>query len=215
MKAPDFETLLEGFDREVLQSESKIILGLWPDYTMAGLNPGWHRFAEANGGQASISENWGIGSNALDAISPALRGFYQKAYGDCLNRCHPEGELFQHEYECSSKETFRRFHMTIYSLGERQGLLIAHSLVYESAHDPAERAPQVADESRCRHADGIIYQCMYCRKVRHLEENSRWDWIPDWVERSPRSTSHVICGLCRKHYFEKLGIPMSGHEHDG
>ena len=192
----DFATLLRDYQLADLEKHHGSIYGLWPDLRLAYVNPAWHRFAAENGGEPAISTRWKLGACILDAFSQDLGSYYRTAY----NRCLELGEPWEHQYECSSKDRYRRFHQTVYPLG-RSGLLVVNSLVVELPHDPAERSPRGPDEPVYRDGYGLIHQCAHCRRVQNLRTAQRWDWVPAWVERIPSPTSHTFCPACFGYYY--------------
>jgi hypothetical protein len=199
--SPGFERLLHAFRRDETDAAASIIFGIWSDFRLAYFNVSWQRFAQANGAPPQLSSAGCLGTSVLDVCGSALRPFYRDWYTACL-AAGGEGLFpYQHEYECSSADLYRRFAMTLYPLGQREGLLVVNSLIAESAHDECQRPSHDADRSNYSGADGLIHQCSHCRKVRHPREKNRWDWVPNWVRSSPIETSHGICPNCFDFYY--------------
>jgi hypothetical protein len=201
----DFAALLgPRFRLEDLDQEPASVFGLWPDGTIAYTNPAWRAFASANEGQPAVEREWGLGARYLDAITDALRPFYE----DLLARAPDAGTSLHpafHQYECSSATVFRRFGMQVYALDGRAGFIIVNSLLVEAPHDDAVRPPHAADPASYVNARGIIVQCSHCRRVQHAVHPTRWDWVPGWVDRSPAATSHGICPVCFEYYYPDDG----------
>ncbi len=84
----------------------------------------------------------------------------------------------------------------MYALDEDAGLLLVNSPTVErgAAHaasaDGRSSDPDYADD------DGLLRQCMHCRRFRRRGDGDRWDWIPTWADTCPRPTSHGICPTC-------------------
>lgn len=186
---PDFERLLSSFDRDELLSSDETIFGLWPDLTLAFVNDGWRQFAAQNNAADVIREQWSEGCCVSDAMAAPLHSFFSSNYARCL----AEGRPWEHCYECSSAQLYRKFHMVTYPLGNAEGLLVVNSLRQETAHT---RTACSAIEELYRNEHGIVTQCCHCRRVRRCGTDSTWDWVPDWVTASPSGTSHGLCPPC-------------------
>lgn len=195
-----FDKLLKHFDWEYLETYKGSIMGLWPDMSLAFLNPSWFDFAQANAGEPAISARWNLGTCVLDAVSESLRAFCQQLFQDCLTGTKEKGSLPQHVYECSSAEVYRCFAMHLYPL-DGEGALIMHAPIVEYSH-PMGKCPSF-EAVRELYLDNnqVIHQCSYCRRVKNESETNRWDWVPDWVNNSPPEVCHITCGACMDHYF--------------
>lgn len=178
--------------------------GLWPDLSLAYANGAWSRFAGENGGEPAISTEWNLGRCALDAIAEPLRPFFAENYRRCLRELRP----WEHAYECSSADLYRQFHMTVFPLGRAEGLLVVNSLRIETPHDRVSVSPL---EDRYRNPHGIITQCCHCRRVQRADDEPTWDWVPDWVQRFPKRTSHGICPACCGFYYCESRFDVEGH----
>jgi len=191
----DLLPVLERWDLAELDAHAGAVYGVTSELRLGYLNAAWFRFAADNGGEPHISADWSLGRSVLASVRGPLRDFYASNYRACLDATVP----WQHEYECSSTETYRRYHQIVYPLEARAGLLIVNSLVVERARDVAEPVP--FEPEAYVGADGFITQCTHCRRVRRTAEPDRWDWIPVWVAEFPRETDHGLCGPCfRFHY---------------
>lgn len=198
--APHFLRLLEEFEFGELESAGGTVYGLWPDLRLAYMNAAWSRFAAENGGEPAIAQHWGLGRCILEAISEPLRPFFMQNYSRCLE----EGRPWEHIYQCSSAEYYREYHMTVFPLGGREGLLVVNSLRVETPH-PSVALPALVE--RYRTADGIVCQCSHCRRTRRIDNPSVWDWVAQWVKQSPPETSHGICPECLGfHYAKSRGL---------
>ena len=124
---------MEGFDGLEFERHEHAVYGLKPDLTVAYLNPAWFEFARRNGGE-SIREYWGLGSNVLDATTGPARALYEDLFHSCLETGRPRRQ----EYECSSIAQVRCFHMVVYPIRGRRGLLVINSIFVDH---PRSRVP--------------------------------------------------------------------------
>lgn len=186
-------TFLRKFELARLARDTSTVVALDDEYRIQWVNPSWERFARENSGDA-IGRRFGVGASYLGGIGGPLRLYYQAAFDNALLT----GEPFELDYECSSADRFRRFHMLALPVG-REGLVVAHSGMVEHPHggDACE-----ALELAYRLPAGIIVQCANCRRVRRTDGAS-WDWVPAWVTVIPPQTSHGLCASCRAFY---LGV---------
>lgn len=144
------------------------------------------------------NETW-MGQRYLDVIAAPLRPFYEKLFSlapDADSALQP----VSHVYECSSPTTFRQFAMKVYALANGKGFVVINTLVDSRPHDNRTRVPQLPDRSLYETSDGMIVQCAHCRLVRRADQ-SRWDWVPAWIEQVPSDTSHGVCEVCLEYYF--------------
>lgn len=162
------------------------------DFRIIQVNAAFIRFALANGGQ-HISEHW-YGLSAIDAISPVLRPFYVAAFENAWQT----GQPWEHEYECSAPELYRRFHLVAYPVG-REFLVAVHSRTVEAAHTRVVCAP----DAHAYEVGGFIKMCSHCRRVRNVSETpqERWDWVPDYLRRGAEKVSHGLCRPCAQYYW--------------
>lgn len=201
---PRFEDLLRAtgatsYDPEWLRESGDTVVGLWPDLTIAYVNPSWFRFARENGADGAFAEQWSVGRSLLDAIPDLLRAHHTATYEQCLEQRAP----VHADYECSTPERFRVFRSTTYPL-HGDGLLVVHSLRVDRAHDRAAEEPDV---ERLVDAHGMLTQCSYCRRFAEPPVGKRWLWIPAWVREPPVRVTHGICPPCVGYYF---GRPRDG-----
>lgn len=66
-----------------------------------------------------------------DAMENPLRDFYVSVYQRVLDT----GRAWDHDYECSSPDTYRIFHERAYVLHNLEGILEVNSLTLEKEHD--------------------------------------------------------------------------------
>jgi len=164
-------------------------------------NPGWRRFADANGG-SSTADSWTNGTSILEACAePRLRSFYRELFGSCLDSESAESRPVQHDYECSSPTELRKFRMSLYRLADPTRVLVLHSKILELPIEATDRPWASATEIERIESEGVVRQCAHCRMVQSAEDPTRWLWIPQFVESCPKNTSHTFCGVCLEYYY--------------
>lgn len=161
------------------------------------VNDAWHRFAAENGVSADVLARW---RSYVGGIVEPLRSHFAAAFASALET----GTVFEQDYECSSPEQRRVFHLRALPF-EGEGLVLEHTLLAETAwgedaHDPLE--------SRYLGPSGTIAQCSNCRRVRVPLEprgsaEETFHWVPAWIRESHPRTSHVICALCAGFYWRR------------
>jgi hypothetical protein len=200
--SPQFVSVLDGLDVAAMDRHTGSVYGLWPDLSLAYLNPAWFRFSAENHGEPAISCRWSLGAPLMAAIPDPLQTFYTDLFTTALAQIPiPTARPLQHEYECSSASLYRRFLMTLYPLKSGAGLLIVNTLVTERNHDADSRPPQPANEALYVDQDGIMRQCAHCRRIQVTGNADLWHWVPAWVEHCPPSTSHTLCTFCLDYYY--------------
>lgn len=198
--APGFDALLGDVDRRGLDATPDVVVGVWPDLTIAYVNDAWWRFARDNGARWE-GDRWGLGADLLAPIPPVLREYYAGALRGVLRT----GQPWEHDYECSAPDTYRTFRLRVLPLARAGGLLLTHTLRIERPHPPPEGFPGDAyvDENR------QIVQCAHCRRVRRTQKPRRWDWVPSYVSTPPADVSHSICDVCASYYFGPYAARLS------
>jgi hypothetical protein len=193
----DFPSLLAEFRLEVLERDPNPIYGLSAGLALNYLNPGWFVFARENDGEPAISERYGVGARIGDAMAGDARDFYLEAFQGVLQT----GNVWHHDYECSTPNVFRIYHQSVYPLLEQRGLLVVNSLVKEQPHDAGTRVPRLPREELYVSDTGFISQCSNCRRVQRVSQPDVWDWVPAWVEQMPSHTSYTFCPVCFEYYW--------------
>lgn len=173
-----------------VQGSDDVAYLLSSDFRILSVNEGFWRFAQANGA-IGLAESLGRQSIFVGVPQP-LRDFYIGGF----ERARATGKPWEHEYECSSPERFRRFHMTVYWV-EQDKYVVVHSRRIESAHSRLECAPSDARYVR----DGVIKMCSHCRRVENPEGHESWDWVPDYVRQPTPRISHGLCPPCGAFYW--------------
>lgn len=194
----NFAKLLDAYPARELSSKPGSVYGIDAEFRLACANPAWFTFARDNNGEPEISSSWG-GRSILEAMPPVVRDFYEQNYRTCL----ATGKKWQHEYECSSPERYRRFHQVAYPLTGGKGLLLVNAQVIEVPHSKDRVRPENTELAHYLDPNGFICQCAHCRRVKNFSVTTpqRWDWIPEWVNRCPPNTSHSFCPSCYGHYY--------------
>jgi len=195
-----FQELLGERRMRQLERRRDSACGLWPDLSIAYVNPAWHRFARENRGDPEVSERWCEGAALLEAIDRPLRAFYEEHLLQTL----AEGKAWQHEYECSSPQIHRRFRLTAEPLEEGEGLLLVHSCLAARPHDEATRPVLPPHGALYTDGDGLMTQCIHCRRMRRCGPAERWDWVPAWVAHVPDNASGGLCPACVERWYPQL-----------
>lgn len=155
-------------------------------------NAAWETFARANDGEALLAR-WKRHTSLFDVVPDTLRDFYARGFRDAAARQRP----WEHEYECSSPEVYRRYRMIAYPFGET--FLVTHSLLVEEPHTRAAALPGASYER-----DGLITMCAHCRRVRSTHDVERWDWVPSYVRHAVGNISHGLCTACARYHYGDL-----------
>lgn len=198
---PRFASLLEQFAPADIDGSHDVVFGMWPDFRLAYFNQGWVAFAQANGAPPLLTSPDYLGVSVLDICGEALRPMYETWFSAGLATGRDQLHRPQRQYECSSTIAYRNFAMTLYPLGDGQGLLAVNTLIHQGPHGEQKGPAFAPDPTLYRDANGIVRQCSHCRKVQRAAAEDRWDWVPSWVDASPTRTSHGMCPLCFDFYF--------------
>lgn len=183
-----------------LEHDPAVIYVLDNDLRIIYCNAAWDRFAKNNGGSASVYRRNQLGSCVLDAIPRPLKPFFRDAYSKVL----ATGEAWAHEYECSSPTEFRRFQMNVQPAAQGGGLLVVNSLHEERPIAAAELAGLPAVAKTYANPHGLITMCSHCRRTARADGSDVWDWVPDYLNRMPKSISHGLCAVCMALYYPNL-----------
>ncbi len=190
--ADEFRSTIAGYDLSDLEDHSGTIIGLCTNLRLRYLNPAWFRFAHANGGEPRISREWPLGRAIADCWQPPFGALYGQRYRKCLR----SGRVWTHEYECSDGHTPRCFHQIVYPL--HGGLLVVHAESVGIETSTTDMLARYAD------TEGLITQCMYCRRINWPTDAQRWDWVEAWATNFPSATSHGLCPTCHHFYYPPL-----------
>ena len=198
---PEFAELIGESRLESLNSHPNTVYGLDSKFNISYLNPAWFKFAEENGNNIFISNEWSLGRNIFDAIPEALQLFYKDLFELTLKEKKSPVISRQSDYECSSPELYRRFSMHLYSMG-KNGFVVVNSLLIEEPYmsPPIEGLLKFNEEDYID-KNGFLYQCACCRRIKNQNIPERWDWIPKFIETPYPETSHGFCSPCMQHYY--------------
>lgn len=192
-----FCSRIDCFNVETLEKDPCTIFGLSSDLRLSYVNPAWFAFASANNGEPAISQRFPLGTPLAACIAGPACDYYRDAFLRVLRT----GEVWDHDYECSSPEAYRIFHQSVYPLLHGGGLIVVNSMVAEQPHAETGRIPHPPIAALYTQDNGFITQCSNCRRVLRREQDV-WDWVPAWVEHMPRNTSHTFCRLCYEYYYD-------------
>lgn len=191
--ASGFADVLESFHFESLEDTADSAFALAADLCLSYVNPAFLRFGSENGGQ-EVDLFSGIKVYIGDVVVGPLRDFYLTAYQSVLDK----GERWDHEYECSSPELYRRYKQNAYPLKDGAGLVVVNRLIVESVHRLQAESPERALYINRHH---LIVQCSHCRCVQRQDGEDQWVWIPEWVAECPPETTHSLCKTCFAYYY--------------
>lgn len=186
----ELRELLKGFDLNLLVRSPNVCYVIDADLRLVYVNDAYLRFGVENG-TPDIAETFGPGCSILDAISGPQKSYYEHFLRTALSADSPQAL----DYECSSPDQYREFHMVLYPLHNQAGLLADHALNRSGTHS---RVAIPFDPSWYRDANGIIHQCGHCRRVRHTQTNA-YDWCPEALNVGP--VSHGLCASCLDFYY--------------
>ena len=189
-------SLLWGrFEADTLARYPGAAYALSPDLRLTYMNPAWFRFARDNGASPAFFNRWREGASIMDAVPQVLREFYQALFQRAIAERHRRTPI-QFAYECSSRDWFRLFVMSLYPVEPTGELLVVNAPRIIHDHAAVLSRSQAYED-----ANGLVTQCAHCRCVRAPQDPERWDWIPEWVENFPANTSHGLCPICFDYYY--------------
>ena len=183
---------------EAWEGDESVLYALDANFHVVYCNGAWDRFASANGGDRMTSSQV-RGRSVLEAMGEPLKSFYERAF----RTVRQTGQSWEHCYECSSPELFRRFRMRVRFLPENDMLLVISSLEIECPHG-LERQPRVFDPIFYENRDGLISMCSSCRRTRQADTPESWDWVPHLIEKMPRNVTHGLCPVCLDYFLDTI-----------
>ena len=116
-----------------------------------------------------------------------------------FERALATGKPWEHEYECSSAELYRRLHIIAYPI-EGEHLLLVHARSFEAPHT---REALLAN-NQIYEVQGFVKMCSHCRRV-HNPTGDRWDWVPNYLSGWHAKVSHGLCPPCSSFYWPARG----------
>lgn len=187
---PDF--LASTYRKDALDRVDASIAALDASARILWVNAGWYTFARVNGGPTELPAF----TNYVGPIHGPLRTWTETVLQTAL----ASGEVFEHDYECSTPDAIRTYRMRVLPFGA-EGLLVEHSEIESHAAPPSEPAI----EALYVDADGQIVQCSNCRKIRRplAGERESWAWVREWVAASHPRISHGLCTPCAGYYWRR------------
>ncbi len=136
----------------------------------------------------------------MAAVPMPLKPFFNDGFRTAIG----SHKIWEHDYECSSPEIFRIFHMAAYQDPEGDGLVVVNSIRVERPHDNRERDVCFPDKKIYEDDSGFVAMCCNCRRTNRPGRGNVWDWVPAYVNRPPLNTSHGICSVCLNLYYPKI-----------
>jgi len=193
---PEMRLEAAGFRIENVEADNSIIFMLNPDLRIIYSNKAWDQFASQNGGKG-LNRAAILGTPILDAVAEPLKAFYANAFAEAMEKGRPWG----HDYECSSPDSYRLFHMRVLPLANSY-LLVENSLRIERPHGP-ERPAMPASAVSYVSENGILTLCSHCRRTRRIGAAAApiWDWVPAYLTEPPGPVSHGLCRNCRAYFY--------------
>jgi hypothetical protein len=185
--------------QEVFETEHDVLYLLDADLRIAECNLGWDKFAAENGG-VGISRQEVRGRKIFDFIPDVLVQFYQHKFAEALRAGHWIG----FDYECSTPDVFRQFHMALRSV-ESSGLLVVNSYL-PNQRTPVSSANQGLADSAYLSPGGMITMCAHCRRTRRQDGSNEWDWVSRFLRETGRKTSHGLCPRCTAYLYPDLDL---------
>jgi hypothetical protein len=185
---------LFDYPASVVDADTAVIFCLNPELIITYCNPAWDQFAEQNGAP-EMRRRAVVGRCVLDFISEPDRGYFANHYRAALRHTEP----WERDYECSSRDLFRKFRLRVIPMQTVRGLFVINSLIVEHPHQLAAAPPL---QEVYRTARGLIVMCASCRRTRrNVYGVEMWDWVPSFVDRFPPHTTHGVCAPCRELYY--------------
>ncbi len=191
---------LPSWVEELFETDEDVLFFLDRELRIAQCNRGWDRFAAANGG-VGISRMEIQGRNIFEFIPDALVRFYHDKYSEALRT----GLWIGFDYECSTPDVFRLYHMALRAI-ETSGLLVVNSHL-EGHRAPSSPAQESLADSSYSSPGGYITMCAHCRRTRRLESRDTWDWVPRFLRETGRKVTHGLCPRCIAYLYPDLELP--------
>jgi hypothetical protein len=183
-----------GLSHSALESDPAVIYILRPDLRIIYCNRAWEQFASENQGKG-LSRLEVLGTAFLSAVPDPLSNFYANGFAEA----HRTG-VWEHDFECSSPELFRLFHMRVLRLAGLH-LLVENSIRIERPHQ--RESPVKTEFNTYVNKYGISTMCCHCRRTRRIGPGGKemWDWIPNFLREQPGKVSHGLCKTCTAYFY--------------
>lgn len=192
----DFRNFFDEEELAELDEDSAVIFGLRRDFTLALLNEAWFQHARRSGATDGFFERYGLGARYLDALPELLADFFTTHVRSAMD----SSRRWSFQYLCPASGVQRKFRMEVLPLDDGEGCLVTNALVVEEPH-PDEVGADAGLLDAYVGDGGFITQCCHCRCTRHVDDASRWDWVPRYVDEMPELVSHGICPSCFAYFY--------------
>jgi hypothetical protein len=189
---------LAGLSVEHLERERSVVYVLDSGLRLRYCNRAWDEFAARNGGEG-LEWDAPRGVCVLDVIADPIRSFYEKGFQSVAKT----GLAWEHDFECSSKDLYRKFHMDVKFMEETGGFVVMNSLAVEEPHR-ADRRAMPEDPALYLTKDGMVKMCCHCRRTRRADGSEIWDWAPRNLEDPFGRVSHGLCPACIAYFYSDI-----------
>ncbi len=158
-----------GFRLTRLEKDPSIVYLLGADLRIVYCNKAWDDFAASNGG-VGINRAAILGASVMEAMAVPLRPFYARAFTWTQKKLR----TWEHDFECSSPELYRLFHMRVLPLADAY-LMVESSLRVERLHGP-EHPGMPSYPFAYVNGHGIVTMCSHCRRTQRLKNGGAAIW---------------------------------------
>lgn len=177
------------------ERDPNVIYAVDEQFRIVRCNRAWDNFALDNNGSAAKA---GLvrGVSLFGVIPQDLLRFYDEGF-----QAAKQIGRWQHLFDCSSARIIRRLRMTVTPFAS--GFLIRNTTVTESLAPASERTGPLADYGP------TVTMCCHCRRVEN-KKVSLWQWVPEFIERTPQGMRSRLCPACRSHHYGEASQPEDG-----
>ena len=186
--------------QEVFETDQDVLYLLDSEFRIAECNLGWDRFAAENGG-VRISRSEVRGHSIFEYVPDVLVEFYKKRYAEALHAGHWIG----FDYECSTPDVFRQFHMALRSI-EASGLLVVNSYLPDQ-RTPLSPPTEALADSAYMSPGGFITICAHRRRTRRLGRIRHVGLGISFLAGHGTQGRHGLCLRCTAYLYPDLELP--------
>jgi hypothetical protein len=192
-----FPRVLDGtnFTEAALEVDRSVVFVLDADLRIVYCNQAWDVFARENNGYGNTRASV-LGTSWIGVIPEPLKKFY----ADGVAEIHRSGMAWEHDFECSSPDSYRRLHMRVLPLPEFHLLFQSSQRVEKTQSQDLD-----ADAENFTYVNqfGVVTMCAHCRRARRADPDQHkfWDFVPRLVRKSPDSVSHGLCPKCCAYFY--------------
>jgi len=179
----------------ILTTEGEVICLLDSNLRIVECNRGWDKFASENGG-IGVSGEEVREKSILDFTPQVLRRFYEFKYAEAWRL---RGQWIGFDYDCSSAEKYRLFHMALHACNDSR-LLVVNSQLRERV-SPLPAHDRSTKDTSFRMADGRVTMCAHCRRSKRQDNPKTWDWVARFVAQPGPNVAHDLCAQCREYFY--------------